>query len=976
MANRTTSYSYGFIPAGGLVLNRAGIILDFNPAAAQLLGIDDCGDVEANLAHYLTDACRPVLSAYLERMWEGNPAAPCDVEIAGPKSSVTWIRFEALLAPTGDRCHAVLTDRTECHTLEEELRESRLTLRETEQVSRVGSYALDVATGNWTSSEVLDEIFGIGSDYPHDVEGWLGIVHPDHRHRMREYFESEVIGQGKPFDQVYPIVRACDGRMRWVFGRGRLYFDADRRPERMVGVIQDITEDRIRQEELQNAKLYAENLIETANAIVVALDAAGRITFFNEAAEQITEYRRDELSHRNWFEVLVPKDRYPDVWDTIGRLGTGGLPRKLESPVLTRSGEERFIAWQNSEIIEQGRIVGTISCGIDLTERRHAEDEMRQAKELAEQAQSGLEVANERLEAALREAERLAAEAAGASRAKSDFLANMSHEIRTPMNGIIGLSDLLIESGLAGEQREYATMVRQSAYALLSIINDILDFSKIEAGSMEVESVSFSPRTVVEEVCDLLALRAHAQGLALISSVDPRVPQRALGDPVRLRQVLLNLAGNAVKFTPAGEVRVRVELVEEAGTAGSEDAGDAEPRPAYLCFSVEDTGIGIPRDVLDSLFQPFTQADASVTRRYGGTGLGLAIGRSLARLMGGDIGARSTPGDGSRFWFTASVQALPPDESGEATTPARPVPRVLVADRCGALRGSLAETLSTLGIRSVEAGDATVLSASLRDARHESDPIGLILLDPELPGLNPTEAAGWSNPQLPSPTPVVLLMPFGRTAEMLPPDLRAFPTLQKPVKKSALQSVLLDASASGRADPNQGKLSVSTTGEVTVDRSQASGTAEPASYRILLAEDNQVNQMVAVRILERAGHQVVVVENGLEAVQALRRETFDLVLMDVQMPEMDGHAATEAIRDPQSGVLDPGVPVIAMTAHAMSGDRERCLASGMSDYLSKPIRRKDLDRLIAYWAGRRHGSAATGRAFEPDSPDAPDQRAA
>jgi PAS domain S-box-containing protein len=914
--------------------------------------------------------------------------------------------------------------------------------------------------------------------------------------------QVETVTRGSPGSHLcsritceWEIVRPDDTR-RYVAITATPQYDAAGVFQGTFGIFRDITESKRAREELRHAKEYAENLIQTANAIVVGLDREGNVTVFNEAAEEATGYRREELSGRNWFEVLVPKERYPAVWEVFNRLMAGGLVRNFENLILTKSGEERYIAWQNSEILEHGQVVGTLSFGTDLTERRraeaalresefwlresqrashlgsyvldvasgswtstevldeifgigptyprsvdgwsnlihpdhrrgmvkyfrtevlaqgkpfnreymilrpsdgqtrwvlgrgeltldpggtptkmagtiqditerrNAEEAMREAKERAERAQHDLGMANERLEAALLRAEQLAEEAAGASRAKSEFVANMSHEIRTPMNGIIGLTDLLLESDLAGEQREYATMVRASTDALLSIINDILDFSKIEAGCLELESAPFSPRAVVEEVCDVLALRAHAKGLSLVSSVDPRVPETALGDRVRLRQVLLNLAGNAVKFTPHGEVTVRIEAIPDPEPDDSGDPPAKAEASRTLRFSIKDTGIGIPSEILGSIFNAFTQADASTTRRYGGTGLGLTICRRLAVLMGGEIGAQSKPQEGSCFWFTARVLTIGTDAPAATTQSDLTRLRILIADQSRTVRASLAETLGSLGARTVEAANPEEIRRAMWGAHRQGEPVSMVLLDPDLPHLGAADIGFLMEDGALPRAQLVLLVPFGRTAETLAPVLRGCPILQKPVKRASLIERL---SGVAIIDASEGQEGRSTARETTHHAGRS-----PA-LRILLAEDDPVNQKVAVRLLERAGHRVQAVDNGLEAVRLLKQEIFDLVLMDVQMPEMDGHVATGAIRDRRSGVLDPTVPIIGLTAHLTKGDRELCLACGMSDYISKPVRRKELERVIALWARRRHSPAAGSGAIDDRTPGETEERAA
>jgi PAS domain S-box-containing protein len=727
--------------------------------------------------------------------------------------------------------------------------------------------------------------------------------------------------------------------------------------------------------ELEAELKHDRTLVEQPGEGVCLIDSRKRFTFANPAAHDIFGVPPGTLIGRSIFD-FVPEGQVK----TVSQESPGSrlcCRITCEWEIVRPDDTRRHVAVAATPQYDgAGKFAGTFGIFRDITDRRNADEAMREAKERAEQAQRDLERVNKQLELTLRHAEQLAEDAARASRAKSEFVANMSHEIRTPMNGIIGLIDLLLETELAGEQRQYASMVRASAETLLSIINDVLDFSKIEAERMEVESIPFSPRSVVEEICDLIALRAHAKGLSLVSSVDPCVPETALGDPVRLRQVLLNLAGNAIKFTPHGEVAVRVEAMPDPEADDSPEPVASPPTSFMLRFSVKDTGIGIPSEVLDSVFDAFTQADASTTRRYGGTGLGLAISRRLAVLMGGDIGVESRPQEGSRFWFTARVGAVGSEASAQPPVPARSRLRVLIAAPGGAVRASLVETLGSLGVPTVEAKDPEEIRRAIRQAHWQADPIGLALLDPELPGLDATGINFLMEDGALASARLVLLVPLGRTPETLPPGLRGCPILRTPVKRSSLVEMLSCAAGTSAPDGQEEGPTARSAGDATRAQEPAHHVNRAPSLRVLLAEDNPANQKVVVRYLKRAGHRVHVVDNGLAAVRVLQNEIFDLVLMDVQMPEMDGFAATGAIRDPRSGVLDPAVPIIALTAHAMRGDRELCLAHGMSDYLSKPFQDEELERVVALWAGRRHLAAPRRGAVDDGNPRDRGQRAA
>jgi PAS domain S-box-containing protein len=516
-------------------------------------------------------------------------------------------------------------------------------------------------------------------------------------------------------------------------------------------------------------------------------------------------------------------------------------------------------------------------------------------------------------------------------RMKDEFVSMVSHELRTPMNGVIGMTSLLLATELTPRQRQYVEAIQHSGEALLTIINDILDLSKIAAGKLELEQIPLDIRAVVESTISLLAATADRKGLELVAIVHREVPAALLGDPVRLRQVLTNLVDNAIKFTERGEVIVRARLAETT------------PEAAVVRFEVADTGIGIPPEALPHLFEPFRQADSSTTRRYGGTGLGLAICQRLVQLMGGEIGVESTPGQGSTFWFTARLQRV-------AAGPAPDVPaalaslRVLIVDPVPASRAHLQELLTMWHVPSACASDPAEALSTLRAAAAAGTPFGVALIDERLPHSGAVALARQlaAEPALAPTWPVLVAGLAGASEAAHQAVFRA--VLTRPVRQSQLLDALLDALPSPHAEP--------------ATAAAATAVLAPPSdgARILVVEDSRVNQEVTVGLLELLGYTADVAANGREAIDAVLRGNYALVLMDCQMPVLDGYTATEEIRRREGAGRH--TPIIGVTANAMAGDRERCLAAGMDDYIAKPFRRDELAAVLARWLPAPTATAA------------------
>jgi len=657
------------------------------------------------------------------------------------------------------------------------------------------------------------------------------------------------------------------------------------------------------------------SLVEAVTAIVWNTPASGEFESEQSGWSAFTGQNYDRLKGWGWLDAVHPDDRQNTARVWSAAVASRSL-YQVEHRLRRHDGVYRHMMVRAVPILdESGAIREWVGIHTDIDELKQAEAAQREAKEAAQVA----------------------------SRAKSEFLANMSHEIRTPMNGIIGMTELALGTELTAEQREYLEMVKSSADYLLAVINDILDFSKIEAGKLDLDPVDFNLRDHLDETVATLALRAHSKGLELACHVLDDVPDALVGDSCRLRQILVNLIGNAVKFTGVGEVTLRVEREFQ------------DENSTRLRFSVRDTGIGIPREKLGLLFQAFSQVDTSTTRKYGGTGLGLAITLQLVKLMGGEVQVESEPGHGSTFHFTArfGLSRSPPMPPSPVDLERLRGLRVLVVDDNSTNRRILQDMLRHWGAVPTLAESGREALAALHAAANAGEPFQLILLDnmmPEMDGFMLAEEIG-RHPGLACSTLMMLSSADRRENIARCRELRVRAHLTKPIKRSELAAAILSVHC-GSASPQ-------THAPVGVNRSIGVGAR---CLRVLLTEDNAVNQKLAVRLLEKRGHSVVVASNGREALEALSRDAFDVVLMDVQMPEMDGFEATRKIRERERDSGDH-VPIIAMTAHAMKGDRERCLEEGMDGYISKPLRPSELFESIESLAAA--SGAGSERAAAP-----------
>ena len=718
---------------------------------------------------------------------------------------------------------------------------------------------------------------------------WYEAVHPDDKHALSTKYQE--VREQRRVTHDFRVIQPS-GDTRYLQATIRMVNDKDGNPSGIGCIAKDVTRRVTTEIALEEATAIYHSLVESLPINVFRKDREGRIIFCNQRYCDTLGKTLKELVGSNDYELFAKPlaDKYcnDDRW-----VLQTGLPFHDIEEHPGPDDSKVFVEVLKAPITDaDGRRVGIQGMFWDVTTRKRAEQALREAKEMAESA----------------------------NQAKGDFLANMSHEIRTPMNAIIGMTDLLLDSKLDNTQREYLTMVQQSGESLLSLINDILDFSKIEAGKLELDIQTFSLADRLGDTMRTLALRAHMKNLELAMRIDNRVPARVLGDVGRLRQVLVNLVGNAIKFTHEGEVLVSVDV---------DSFNQDEVR---LVFSVADTGIGIPDDKIDHIFKEFEQADGSTTRQYGGTGLGLAIVSRLVDLMGGKLSVDSQLGKGSKFTFSLNFPVDVINETDIPTVDLVNMTALIVDDNQTNLR-ILDDMVRGWGMNTITASDAKRAFALLQSLALADQPASILLSDVNMPEHDGFDLANWirGEPSI-AETPIVMLTSGGRRGDVeARRELGVFAQLFKPVKQADLLDTVVTALGKSSKD--------------TPASTSDGAPARVASLKILLAEDNRVNQRLAIGLLEKHGHEIHVVGNGRECIDRFQSEPFDVILMDVQMPEVDGLEATRAIRQIEFD-KHTRIPIIAMTAHAMAGDRERCIEAGMDDYLSKPIRIRALMQAI------------------------------
>jgi len=874
-----------------------GIILTWNHAAEMLVGYSALEAIGTHASVYVAPERRSGLEQLTRHVLQGNVVSQPEGICLRRDGSRVEVSATAYPIKNSDgeivAVSVVLRDVSQRKRTEENIREKESLFR----IMADGCPAFMWVTNAEGRVEFINrsyrEFIGVPLDQVQGLD-WEKLLHPDDAQLYLEAY-------GRALRERAPLrsetrIKGIKGEWRWVATYAEPRFSPSGEFLGYVGLSPDITERKQAEQALRSSEEMFRQLAENIREVFwIMPPEENEIPYVSPAYEQVWGRSRESLYKNpfSWVESIHPDDR--ERARLLLTRQVQGEPVLREYRIRTPEGLEKWIRDRAFSVRDHsGKVIRVVGIAEEITEQKRYEEELIHAREAAE-------VANQ---------------------AKSDFLANMSHEIRTPMNGIIGMTELTLDTDLDSMQREYINAVKYSAHALVTVIDDILDFSKIEAGKLDLDPVEFSLRECIGHAMKTLSVRAHEKGLELACSVPPELVDVIVGDSVRLQQVVLNLLGNAIKFTERGEVILSVQL--EA----------SEVDNITLRFAITDTGIGIPAEKQKIIFEPFTQADTSTTRKYGGTGLGLAITVRLIEMMGGRIWVESEVGEGSTFHFTAHFgKAAARISAGVKAAPAilQNLP-VLVVDDNATNRRILQNSLEYWGMRPAVAGSAAEALVLIDEATLRGTPFALLIVDchmPKMDGFMLVEVIRES-PEWGGLIAVMLTSGAQRGDAQRCKQLGIAAYLVKPVLQSELLEALvaalglrIDLAKPAQPVPND------------------SIGSERRPLRILLAEDNMINQRLAVRMLEKQGHTVVVVGDGRMVLAALERGCYDVVLMDVQMPLMDGVEATSAIRDGERAT-GKHIPIIAMTAHAMSGDRQRFLASGMDGYVSKPVSSQEL----------------------------------
>jgi PAS domain S-box-containing protein len=923
-------------PYGMLVASQAGEIMLTNPLVEKIFGYapgEMLGMHVDKLVPGTERGRHPALRAGYHEHGQ-SMAMGRDRDVHGVCKDGSLVTLEiglAKLPPLGDQeayvCASII-DVSERKAMEAQIQHINFMADTALALTRSGYWHIPLAsTGRFVASSRIAGLYGEAPRAPNFLyrieEDWfahVAAVSEPEAVKLRQVVKDMAEGKIERYEARYPIRRPSDGKITWLQTAGFSVRDKHGAVTDIYGVSQDITRSTLAQHALDEQLAFQRVLFNTIPYPIFVKGADSRFTAVNRAYERYFGVKAAEVVGKRVLDLsyLPEADRlaYQDEDERIIR--EGGNVQREAAFARPNGAEQHTLYWVSGYRRRDGEPGGMVGTFVDISEQKEAERLIQLAKDTSD----------------------------AASQAKGDFLANMSHEIRTPMNAIIGMSHLALKSGLDDRQRDYIEKIQQSGQHLLGVINDILDFSKIEAGKFSIETTVLDLDRVLSNVADLVAEKASEKGLEFIFNVAPEVPRQLIGDPLRLGQILINYVNNAVKFTEAGEIEISVRQEEVQGD------------DTLLRFEVRDTGIGLSSEQQGQLFQSFQQADTSTTRKYGGTGLGLAISRNLAQLMGGDVGVQSAPGKGSTFWFTARLGICEDRDDARLGMPAMQGLRVLVVDDNDNARAVLAGMLDSLGLHvdSVASGDAAL--KAVEAAAHGEQGYRIVFLDWQMPDMDGNETAiRLQQLGLATAPRLIMVTAYGDDKMRRRATLAGISNvLIKPVNASLLRETVLRALEEAAAIAEGGHGGPRQVKSAPTDHALA-------GVRVLLVEDNELNQEVARQLLEQAGCVVEIAGNGAVALERVQETRYDMVLMDLQMPVMDGISATRAIRKlPSLAEL----PIIAMTANVLETDRQRCLAIGMVDFVAKPFEPEALFATLARWTSKRAASPTGLIALSPD----------
>ena len=902
-----------------------GTILSVNSSAAHTLGYQPAELLGRNLVELITPELRKFFPAYLERIKKSrNDSGPMNVVTREGEERI-WLYRNSVYEEAGEAPYVIghALDVTELRRAEEALRVSEERLNRAVATTKSCVWEWNIETNEVYFSPSWIKSLGYRLDeITPTFTAWESLVHPDDLPATLDILTAHIEGRSPAYDCENRL-RAKNGDYRWHRNVGKVVaFDQSGKPLRVVGISIDISDRKRSEEALRRSEERFRSLSASSPIGIFQTDVEGRTIYVNDRWQQLSGLGFEESLDHGWAQAVHPEDRGPLLarWQEAA---SRGQEFSGEFRIVTRQGETRWAYVRVRAMLSgEGEFIGYVGTDEDITDSKLLEVELQRARDAA-------------LESA---------------RLKSEFLANMSHEIRTPLNAIVGMTGLVLDTELTAEQRQFCEIVRTSADALLAVINDILDFSKIEAGKLQFEIMDFDLFSNTESVVDLFAEQALAKGIDLFSLIDKEVPTALRGDPGRIRQVLINFFSNAIKFTERGEVVLRITKESQ------------RDRDAVLRFAVSDTGIGIPEEAQRHLFDAFSQVDSSTTRKYGGTGLGLAISRQIVEMMGGEIGVQSEPAKGSTFWFTMRFEEQAEERMANGLPPQLQGLRVLVVDDNATNRQILHRQISAWGLRNGSAETGSEALTVLRREAAAGDPYDIAVIDMQMPGMDGmTVARSIKSDAAIAATHLMMITSLGfRRDEKMLRDAGIGICLTKPLKQSQFLDSLLRLFAKGAVAMQQSEA------RATLPRSWSTSGIKHPHVRILVVEDNSTNQKVALHQLQKLGYSADAVANGIEAVEALARVPYDIVLMDCLMPEMDGFEATKQIRRREGE--SKHTTIIAMTAGAFESDRQRCFSMGMDDYICKPIREGELAAVLNRWVKAGAEIQQAARIAEEESP--------